>query len=167
MQQGRHCAAASAKLCALGFVEVTRRGRAGNGEFRRPNLFRLTYLPAYGKGPTHEWRQIETVEEAEKIAKKVRRTIKKHRKNRKPVPETPVLVSSPKTRTTPVTDRTYPPNTGHPENVPLSRQSSHLAWSGTRTGPTPSTRGGAQACRTIARDGEPVTFHRTNKRRTS
>ena len=61
------------ELCALGFVECTR-GHAGNGEFRRPTLFRLTYLPAYGKGPTHEWRQIETVEEAEKIAKKVRCT---------------------------------------------------------------------------------------------
>ena len=35
----------SARPCALGFIEVTRRGRAGNGEYRTPNLFRLTYLP--------------------------------------------------------------------------------------------------------------------------
>ncbi len=31
---------------ALGFLEVTESGRAGNAEFRRPNLFRLTYRPA-------------------------------------------------------------------------------------------------------------------------
>jgi hypothetical protein len=63
------------EVCALGFVELTRPGRAGNGEFRISNLFRLTYLPAHGKGPAHEWRRIETIEDAEKIAKKVRRTI--------------------------------------------------------------------------------------------
>ena len=67
------------EVCALGFVELTRPGRAGNGEFRISNLFRLTYLPAHGKGPTHEWRQIETIEEAEKIASKVRRTTKSRR----------------------------------------------------------------------------------------
>jgi hypothetical protein len=31
------------EVCALGFVEITERGRAGNAEWRRPNLFRLTY----------------------------------------------------------------------------------------------------------------------------
>jgi hypothetical protein len=36
------------EVCALGFVELTRPGRAGNGEFRISNLFRLTYLPAHG-----------------------------------------------------------------------------------------------------------------------
>ena len=65
------------EVCALGFVELTRPGRAGNGEFRISNLFRLTYLPAHGKGPTHEWRRSETIEEAEKIAREVRRTIKR------------------------------------------------------------------------------------------
>ena len=77
------------EVCALGFVELTRPGRAGNGEFRISNLFRLTYLPAHGKGPTHEWRQIKTIEEAEKIAKKVRRsTVESRRgKNKTPVSE--------------------------------------------------------------------------------
>ena len=28
------------ELCALGYIEITERGRAGNGEWRRPNLFR-------------------------------------------------------------------------------------------------------------------------------
>ena len=31
---------------ALGFVRVTERGRGGNAEFRRPNLFGLTYRPS-------------------------------------------------------------------------------------------------------------------------
>ena len=31
---------------ALGFHEITQHGIAGNAEFRRPTLFRLTYLPA-------------------------------------------------------------------------------------------------------------------------
>jgi hypothetical protein len=30
---------------ALKFIEVIERGRAGNAEYRRPNLFRLTYRP--------------------------------------------------------------------------------------------------------------------------
>src|ERR1700722_10930144 len=44
---------------ALGFLQVTEAGRAGNAEFRRPNLFRLTYRHAksvMGDG-THEWRR--------------------------------------------------------------------------------------------------------------
>jgi hypothetical protein len=43
---------------ALGFLEVTQKGRAGNAEHRAPNLFRLTYRPsdgARGDG-SHEWR---------------------------------------------------------------------------------------------------------------
>jgi hypothetical protein len=44
---------------ALGFVEVTERGRAGNAEFRRPNLYRLTFRPSKGQSGdgTHEWRK--------------------------------------------------------------------------------------------------------------
>ena len=87
------------EVCALGFVERTRPGRGGNAEFRIPNLFRLTYLPARGKNPTHDWRRIETVEEAEKIARKVRRTIK--RQNKSPVSEkapTPVSEKAPTER---------------------------------------------------------------------
>ncbi len=53
------------EACALGFIEVTRRGRAGNGEYRTPNLFRLTYLPTSRRAATDEWRAIETVEQAE------------------------------------------------------------------------------------------------------
>ena len=55
-------------LCALGFVEVTERGRAGNGEFRRPHKFRLTYRHLNRSEPTHEWRTIKTEEEAKTVA---------------------------------------------------------------------------------------------------
>ena len=45
------CAAASARRARWGFVEVTRRGRSGNGEFRRPTLFRLTIPAGIREGP--------------------------------------------------------------------------------------------------------------------
>jgi hypothetical protein len=31
---------------ALGFLEITEQGRAGNAEWRKPDYFRLTFLPA-------------------------------------------------------------------------------------------------------------------------
>ena len=40
----RHAIApALREVCALGFIEITEQGRAGNAEWRRPNKFRLTY----------------------------------------------------------------------------------------------------------------------------
>ena len=158
------------EACVLGFVELTRRGRAGNGEFRAPNLFRLTYLPAHGKSPTHEWRRIETVEEAEKIARKGRAgTVKKRaRKNILPVGEThtgPVGENPPATSGGKPTETPISP-VG--ENPPLSRQvSSHLPERGLsaghrlsaqpQSGFTPRRPGGV---------GAPVPFHR-NRRRNS
>jgi len=51
---------AISELEALGFIEITRHGRAGNVEFHTPNLFRLTYRPSkailgdnWGRGPAH------------------------------------------------------------------------------------------------------------------
>jgi len=42
----RHAiAAAIRETVALGFTEITERGRAGNAEFRSPHKFRLTYFP--------------------------------------------------------------------------------------------------------------------------
>jgi hypothetical protein len=60
---------------ALGFIRVTERGRGGNSEYRQPNKFFLTF--AYGRGshaspPTHDWRKIKTLEEAEEIARAAR-----------------------------------------------------------------------------------------------
>jgi hypothetical protein len=60
------------ELSALGFVEVTEPGRAGNAEFRKPNLFRLTNRYLGRASPTDEWRRIKTFEEAKKIAKAAR-----------------------------------------------------------------------------------------------
>jgi hypothetical protein len=73
----RHAiAAAIRELAALGFIQITARGCAGNENYRRPNLFRLTYRPAKnattGDG-THEWRSIKTVEQAEALAQQARR----------------------------------------------------------------------------------------------
>src|SRR5207342_1105739 len=41
----RHSISAAIRECvALGFLEITEIGRAGNAEFRTPNKFRLTYI---------------------------------------------------------------------------------------------------------------------------
>ena len=58
------------EVVALGFAEITQPGRAGNAEFRKPNLFRLTYLNT-NIGPTDEWQKI-TENEAEAIARAAR-----------------------------------------------------------------------------------------------
>jgi hypothetical protein len=60
---------------ALGFIRITQHGRGGNAEHRAPNLFFLTC--AHGRDsraspPTHDWRKIKTLEEAEKIARTAR-----------------------------------------------------------------------------------------------
>lgn len=65
---------AIAECCALGFLEVTQKGRSGNGEFRRPNLFRITYMPMPGVAPSDEWQRFETETEAKAAAKKARGT---------------------------------------------------------------------------------------------
>jgi hypothetical protein len=61
---------------ALGFLEISEHGRAGNAEWRRPNYFRLTYKPAKrlpGHG-TNEWRRFETIEDAHAAARAARET---------------------------------------------------------------------------------------------
>jgi hypothetical protein len=65
---------ALAECQALGFVEITQKGRAGNGEWRAPNLLRLTYRPTKNEPPTDEWKRIDTIEDAEAIARKARET---------------------------------------------------------------------------------------------
>jgi hypothetical protein len=72
----RHMIApAMRELVALGFVEITERGRAGNADWRRPNMFRLTYLPVDNANPTHEWRGVAE-DDAEKIAKNAKKISK-------------------------------------------------------------------------------------------
>jgi hypothetical protein len=59
---------------ALGFLEVTEHGRAGNAEWRKPNKFRLTFRPTKGARDygTNEWRRFRTVEEAQAAARSAR-----------------------------------------------------------------------------------------------
>jgi hypothetical protein len=60
---------------ALGFIRVTQRGRGGNADHRTPNLFYLTFAPgreSRAQPPSHDWRKIETVEEAVQIARAAR-----------------------------------------------------------------------------------------------
>jgi len=66
---------------ALGFLEITRQGRAGNAEFRMPSTYRLTYQFTDGASATHEWRKI-TDQEARAIATEARAT-KAFRKTKK------------------------------------------------------------------------------------
>jgi DNA-binding FadR family transcriptional regulator len=62
------------ELEALGFIEVTQRGRPSAGEFRWPNLFRLTSINSRSSNtPTHEWRRIQSTEQAELLARTARK----------------------------------------------------------------------------------------------
>jgi hypothetical protein len=72
-------ASAIREVVALGFVEITEHGRAGNAEWRTPSRYRLTYRPAKDKPAkglsddgTHEWRRIKDQQQAELIAKLAR-----------------------------------------------------------------------------------------------
>ena len=97
---------------ALGFVEVTQKGRSGNGEYRRPSLYRLTYRPTDSLGATDEWKKIATTDEAERIANDARKNKrpvpvsasfqcrKPHHKSKSPVPETITTSLSAETITT-------------------------------------------------------------------
>jgi hypothetical protein len=63
---------AQRELEALGFVKI-KHGIAGNGAWRRPSLFRLTYRPCYrGTEPTDDWRRSKTDADAKRIAKEAR-----------------------------------------------------------------------------------------------
>jgi hypothetical protein len=62
---------------ALGLIRITERGRASESDFgRHPNYFRLTFVPvrrgSRWYGPTDEWKQIKTLEEAFEIAREAR-----------------------------------------------------------------------------------------------
>jgi hypothetical protein len=60
---------------ALGFIQITERGRGGNAEFHKPNLFFLTFAHARDSravAPPHDWRRFRTMEEAETAARAAR-----------------------------------------------------------------------------------------------
>jgi hypothetical protein len=70
----RHCIApAIREVEALGFTQVTEHGRGGNAEYRKPNLYRITYRPTDdGMPPTDNWRRIKSIEEATALALEAR-----------------------------------------------------------------------------------------------
>jgi hypothetical protein len=70
----RHAIApAMREAVALGFIEITEHGRAGNADWRKPNVFRLTCRHTDYAGPTNDWENIETDERAFAIAQVARR----------------------------------------------------------------------------------------------
>lgn len=44
------------ELEQAGLVECVERGRGGYGEYRRPSVYRITFLATKAAGPTHDWR---------------------------------------------------------------------------------------------------------------
>jgi hypothetical protein len=78
------------EVVALGFVEITRKGCAGNAGYRQSTLYRLTYRHAGSdKRITDDWRRIETLAEAETIAEAARTARPEQRsKNKSPVSKT-------------------------------------------------------------------------------
>lgn len=62
------------EVVALGFVEITEAGRAGNAAWRRPTCFRLTFRPTAKAESTDEWRKIATIAQAGMIADAARKT---------------------------------------------------------------------------------------------
>jgi hypothetical protein len=85
----RSIAPALRELEAVHLVEVTERGSSGNGEWRRPNEFRLTYLNVGRADPTNEWRHIKAAE-ARSLANVARKNQRASRKKNR----TPVAVSA-------------------------------------------------------------------------
>lgn len=97
----RHAIAPAMRECvALGLLVVTQHGRAGNAEFRAPNLFLLPYLET--DTSAQKWREITTTEKAETIAGAAARRPGKNKipvsvsakfQCRKPTPKTAFSVS--------------------------------------------------------------------------
>jgi hypothetical protein len=75
-EYGVYCHAISPalrELVVLGFLEVTEKGCGGNENHRRANRFRLTYVNMKSREqPTHEWRHIATIDEAERLVRQAR-----------------------------------------------------------------------------------------------
>jgi hypothetical protein len=92
------------ELVALGFVEVTRKGSAGNAEYRQPTLFLITYRHAGSDYILKDgWKRIKSLTEAEAVARSARAKrsdararefgrkggLAKASKNKVPIRETP------------------------------------------------------------------------------
>lgn len=65
------------EVVALGFVEITVKGRAHAGEFRSPSKYRLTFRWVGDQKPTDEWKNIKTLEMARAVAKQARALVRR------------------------------------------------------------------------------------------
>jgi hypothetical protein len=116
----RHAIApAIREAVALGFVEITEQGKAGNADFRAPNKFRLTYKQTDKTNPTDDWRKIQTMDAALALARAARAPIKRpKRKNNFPVGvNTSFSVGNPHRKPKSPVGET--PTTAIPEKPPL------------------------------------------------
>jgi hypothetical protein len=80
--------AALRELERLGFIQIIR-GRGGNGIYRSPNMFRLTYRPTKA-APTNEWRAIVSIVAAEiaiRAARNPPRPQRNHRTRKTRIPD--------------------------------------------------------------------------------
>jgi hypothetical protein len=87
----RHAIApAIRELVALGFVEVTQKGCAGNAGYRQPTLYRLTYRHSGShKETTDEWRRHREGRRGQSNRRASPFTrVRPSSKNKSPVPET-------------------------------------------------------------------------------
>jgi hypothetical protein len=73
---------------ALGFLRIARQGRAGNADFRRSTWYKLTYVNTVDGEPTHEWKRVRSIDEAQMKAREAR-AAHRARQYRKPVRESP------------------------------------------------------------------------------
>lgn len=75
------------EVVALGFLKVTKQGRAGNAEFREPSQYRLTYWPVHGGDnplpATEEWERIKTDDEAQERKRAARAAVNHGYRKRK------------------------------------------------------------------------------------
>jgi hypothetical protein len=99
------------EVVALGFVDITKGGRAGNAEYRSPNIFRLTYRHTDYDNSTEEWRRITGDDQAKAVATAARKSVNKNYNSSRgkpgvsvggnrqaPVGETPTTAQSGKPR---------------------------------------------------------------------
>jgi hypothetical protein len=138
----RHAIApAIRELEALGFVEVTQRGKASAGGNSFPNYFRLTDRPTKGDPRTCEWKRIKTDEQAQMLA----------REARNPPKDLPKKIISPvsKTITGPVTEtrhwKRHFPSDGNHHYCPSDGNHHYLYISGACAQATEGRRRGARS----------------------
>ena len=91
----RHAIApAIRELAALGFLEIMRHGRPSSGDYRWPNLFRLTWVNCKSSPlaeQTNEWRKIPDLGTAQRIVAEARKSGKRAARP-KPVPVNPANI---------------------------------------------------------------------------